>query len=249
MIDSKTLQLLRSWADQYETEDFIRKDPVQFPRAMFNTGGSIQDIEISAFIASWLAYGNRKQIIAKAHQLHDLMRWQPLRYIQSKEWAVFLNDKRTLYRFYKWSDFAALCQRLETVYGVQGSSLGQVIRSSEKSPLCAIIEVFRGIKGIPKTDESACKRICMFLRWMVRDNSPVDMGVWSDIISKKDLIIPLDTHVYSMARCLSLTNRKYEDMVTAQEITEGLKEVFPHDPVRADYSLFGYGINNKIFKV
>ena len=246
MIDSKTVQLLRSWADQYETEEFIRKDPVQFPRAMFNTGGSIQDIEISAFIASWLAYGNRKQIIAKAHQLHDLMRWQPLRYIQGKEWAVFLNDKRTLYRFYKWSDFAALCQRLESVYRVESRSMGQVITETEKSPLCAIIDLFQGVKGIPKTDDSACKRLCMFLRWMVRDNSPVDMGCWSDIISKRNLLIPLDTHVHSMALLLGLTKRKQEDMVTAKEITDKFRQVFPNDPSKGDFALFGYGINNKI---
>ena len=164
-MNRKLIQKLRSWADQYETRDFISTDPVQFPRSFFDTKASIQDIEISAFVTSWLAYGNRKQIIAKAQQLHLLMEWQPLEYIRSKRWAVFLSDDRTLYRFYKWSDFAALCQRLESVYRVESRSMGQVITKTEKSPLCAIIDLFQGVKGVPKTDDSACKRLCMFLRW------------------------------------------------------------------------------------
>lgn len=245
-MNRKLIQKLRSWADQYETRDFISTDPVQFPRSFFDTKAIIQDIEISAFVTSWLAYGNRKQIIAKAQQLHLLMEWQPLEYIRSKRWAVFLSDDRTLYRFYKWSDFASLCQRLESVYGVEHQSLGQVITKTEKSPLCAIIDLFQGVKGIPKTDDSACKRLCMFLRWMVRDNSPVDMGCWSDIISKRNLLIPLDTHVHSMALLLGLTQRKQEDMVTAIEITEKFRQVFPDDPSKGDFALFGYGINNKI---
>ena len=84
----------------------------------------------------------------------------------------------------------------------------------------------------------------MFLLWMVRSDSPVDMGVWSDIISKQDLLIPLDTHVYSMALSLRLTDRKQEDMVTAIEITDKFRQVFPNDPSKGDFALFGYGINN-----
>ena len=170
-MNKQIIQKLRSWADQYETSAFISSDPVQFPHSLYDCKASIQDIEISAFVTSWLAYGNRKQIIAKAEQLHLLMQWQPLEYIRSKRWAVFLSDDRTLYRFYKWSDFAALCQRLESVYRVESRSMGQVITETEKSPLCAIIDLFQGVKGIPKTDDSACKRLCMFLRWMVRDVS------------------------------------------------------------------------------
>ena len=245
-MNKQIIQKLRSWADQYETLAFISSDPVQFPHSLYDCKASIQDIEISAFVTSWLAYGNRKQIIAKAEQLHLLMQWQPLEYIRSKRWAVFLSDDRTLYRFYKWSDFASLCQRLESVYRVESRSMGQVITETEKSPLCAIIDLFQGVKGIPKTDDSACKRLCMFLRWMVRDNSPVDMGCWSDIISKRNLLIPLDTHVHSMALLLGLTKRKQEDMVTAIEITEKFRQVFPDDPSKGDFALFGYGINNKI---
>ena len=244
-MEKHNIQLLRSWADQYETSSFISDDPVQFPRSLYDRKASLQDIEISAFITSWLAYGNRKQIIDKARLIHKLMDWKPLEYIRSKWWELFLFDDRTLYRFYKWSDFAKLCQRLESVYRVENQSLGQVITKTDKIPLCAIIDVFRGVKGVPKTDESACKRLCMFLRWLVRDNSPVDMGVWSDIISKQDLLIPLDTHVYSMALSLGLTDRKQEDMITAIEITDEFRQVFPDEPSRGDFALFGYGINNK----
>ena len=131
-------------------------------------------------------------------------------------------------------------------------SLGAFAKSAAKTHqtvevLSALSAFFYelGIKGmVPSPKSSVAKRPCMFLRWMVRFDSPVDMGVWSDIISKQDLLIPLDTHVYSMALSLGLTDRKQEDMVTAIEITDKFRQVFPNDPSKGDFALFGYGINN-----
>ena len=91
---------------------------------------------------------------------------------------------------------------------------------------------------------SACKRICMFLRWMVRRNSPVDMGLWMKL-DPKCLIIPLDTHVHRIAVKWWFTSRKHADMKAAVEITQFFKLMFPDDPVKGDFLLFGYGIEHK----
>lgn len=101
----------------------------------------------------------------------------------------------------------------------------------------------RTVSVIPKDTTSSCKRICMFLRWMVRDNSPVDLGLWADIIDKRTLIIPLDTHVMQEANRLGLISTRTTSMATAIKLTERLKEIFPDDPLKGDFALFGVGVD------
>lgn len=103
--------------------------------------------------------------------------------------------------------------------------------------------MFDNITGFTKNDKSACKRLNMLLRWMVRKNSPVDLGLWD--INPSKLIIPVDTHVRRMALELGLTKRKQADMKTAIEITNAMREIWPDDPAKGDFALFGYGINHK----
>ena len=98
-------------------------------------------------------------------------------------------------------------------------------------------------KLIPKDTVSACKRICMFLRWMVRDNSPVDLGIWSDFIDKRTLIIPMDTHVVNEAIALKLIDSLSTSMSNAIKLTKRLSKTFPDDPLKGDFALFGYGVN------
>ena len=97
---------------------------------------------------------------------------------------------------------------------------------------------------IPQNTQSSCKRLCMFLRWMVRDDSPVDLGIWSSFIDRKTLIMPLDTHVVQEANRLGLMNTKSTTMSAAKELTRILAKAFPDDPVRGDFALFGYGVNH-----
>lgn len=85
----------------------------------------------------------------------------------------------------------------------------------------------------------------MFLRWMVRNSSPVDLGIWADFIDKKSLIIPLDTHVLNQGLRLGLIEGKSVSMVAARQLTDRLLRIFPDDPLRGDFALFGYGINTK----
>ena len=96
---------------------------------------------------------------------------------------------------------------------------------------------------VPKNTNSCCKRVCMFLRWMVRKGSPVDIGIWSELIDRRTLIMPLDTHVIQQAMQLGLLKSKSATMVAARRLTEELATFFPEDPLKADFALFGYGVN------
>ena len=98
---------------------------------------------------------------------------------------------------------------------------------------------------VPKNASSSCKRVCMFLRWMVRTDSPVDLGIWSDLISLRSLIMPLDTHVIQQSLQLGLITSKTTSMSVARKLTDKLLEIFPDDPLKADFALFGYGVNQK----
>ena len=88
------------------------------------------------------------------------------------------------------------------------------------------------------------KKISMMRRWMVRDDGKGDLGVWKNS-DKANLILPLDVHVYTQASALGLTTRRQKDIVTAQEITEAFKEIWPEDPCKGDFALFGYGVTQK----
>lgn len=96
---------------------------------------------------------------------------------------------------------------------------------------------------VPKNAQSSCKRLCMFLRWMVRDGSPVDLGLWSDIIDRRTLIMPMDTHVVQEANRLGLIHGKSTTMAAAIKLTDRLREIFPDDPLKGDFALFGYGVD------
>ncbi len=98
---------------------------------------------------------------------------------------------------------------------------------------------------VPKNTNSSCKRVCMFLRWMVRTDSTVDLGLWSDLIDQRSLIIPLDTHVIQQSLQLGLITSKTASMSVARKLTNKLLEFFPNDPLKADFALFGYGVNQK----
>ena len=93
---------------------------------------------------------------------------------------------------------------------------------------------------VPANASSACKRICLFLRWMVRE-PPVDLGLWKDFIRRESLIMPLDAHVLKQARKLKLLKKESATMATARKLTAIMDEVFPGDPLRGDFALFGQG--------
>lgn len=231
-------------AERYETEEFIKDDPIQFPHEVAKRGGSRRDIEISAILSSWLAYGNRKQFCSALQALHELMDYKPFEYLNSHSWRIFKDCDSTMYRFNTYHDLYALFDNLRIYYFdiYKPYLIGEVLRQSI-NPLQKLIDMFDNIKGFPINDKSACKRLNMLLRWMARKNSPVDLGLWN--IDPSKLIIPVDTHVHRMTFDLGLTKRRQADMKTALEITDAMREIWPEDPAKGDFALFGYGVNHK----
>lgn len=220
-------------AERFEQPEFIKTDPICLPHRYSER----KDIEVSAMISAWMAYGSRTVFLEKLNRLHDIMDnyGGPYKYIDSKAYLIDKQcDGDCLYRFYKWSDYYRLCDRINMVL------IEEVTLEGSVEQLC---NKFSGINGIPiPGSKSANKRINMFLRWMVRKNSTVDFGLWESIYPK-DLIIPLDTHVYQEAWKFGLTTRHSADLKTAIEITSAMKEIWPEDPVRGDFALYGLGIN------
>ena len=240
-VPQDTKDLLIRLAERYETEEFIKDDPIQFPHEVAKRGGGRRDIEISAILSSWLAYGNRKQFCLALQSLHELMGYKPFEYLNSYSWKIFKDHHDTMYRFYTYHDFYTLMDRLEILYSHDAFVFEDKL--SKYHPISYLIACFHDIKGFPKSNFSACKRLNMLLRWMARKNSPIDLGLWN--IKPSKLIIPVDTHVHRMALELGLTKRKQADMKTALEITDAMREIWPKDPAKGDFALFGYGINHK----
>lgn len=237
-------ELLIRLAERYETKEFIKGDPIQFPHEVAKRGGSVKDIEISAILSSWLAYGNRKQFCSTLQALHELMDYRPFEYLYSQSWRIFKDYDSTMYRFNTYHDLYALFDDLRIYYfDIHKPYLIGEVLSNNSNPLQKLIDMFDNIKGFPINDKSACKRLNMLLRWMARKDSPVDLGLWN--IDPSKLIIPVDTHVHRMALDLGLTKRKQADMRTALEITDAMREIWPEDPAKGDFALYGCGVNHK----
>lgn len=203
-----------------------------------------KDIEVSAFLTAWISWGNRRQIIRTAEHLDTaIFRSRPFHYLMSGEWTQFIGDNACFYRTQRNNDFALLMQRLQKVY-YDYKDLESAVREDANNGMdyaASLSRRFHGITGIADAGKgSPCKRLWFFLRWMVRTDGIVDLGIWRTL-SPENLIIPLDTHVFHTARELGLTTRRTADMRTALEITRRLKTVFPTDPALGDFALFGFG--------
>ena len=230
-------QQLCEWAKAYHQSQFIADDPVQFPNRY--RGGHKEDIEISGLLTAILSFGNRKMILRKADELDELMGHAPLRYVLSRQWTEDFpsDDISSFYRMVSYASFRGYFERLYPVYSA-GNTLEDALMAYNGSPmqrLCAFLGV---------SDRSPQKKLNMYLRWMVRQSSPVDFGIWTRM-SPSELIIPLDTHVCRMAYQLGLTASQTFSLHNARIITEALGELFPGDPCYGDFALFGYGVNHK----
>ena len=206
-----------------------------------------KDIEIMAVICSWLAYGNRLQINKKCHFAYNLMCGEPYKYLLSKDWQTYKTDNNSFYRLFKFSDFYNLMNSLYKIY-TEHSDLEEYInffieQNSNADYLDALIA---GIKanGIPKNKQSACKRLCLMLRWLVREDSNVDLGIWKSL-DKTKLYIPLDVHVNRVSRKLGLLKRNATDFKAVQELTKNCSKYYPEDPTIMDFALFGSGFTER----
>lgn len=247
-IARETAKLLRQYAIQYETAEFLNGDPSWF---MHQVEG-VQNQEAMALVTSVLSYGSRPVFMSKVDTLLRASSGEMHEWIMRGEYQQMFkaDDNGCFYRFYTNTVMAGFLNTYRNILQEYGS-LGTAVAENASDgyhALVRICELFNAKYNcvvIPKDTTSACKRLCMFLRWMVRDNSPVDLGLWSRFIDRRTLIIPLDTHVLQQSNRLGLLQSTNASMSTAKRLTSVLAEVFPDDPLRGDFALFGYGVNHK----
>lgn len=238
---------------QYNRPGFIENDPISIPHRFSKK----QDIEIAALFAATLAWGQRVTIIQSCTQLLDRMDNDPYNFVlhhretELKRFEKFVhrtfNSTDALYfiEFLKW--FYQRHTSLEDAFvPPEGSAdIGPGLVRFHKLFFSLPDHPLRTRKHIPTPErKSACKRLNMFLRWMVRsDNHGVDFGLWRKI-KPAQLICPCDVHVERVARRLGLLKRKQVDWLAAVELTEALRTFDANDPVKYDFALFGLGLES-----
>lgn len=245
---------LKSFLDEkvllYNTFNFIESDPIQIPH-LFSLK---EDIEIAGFLSATIAWGNRKMIIKNAHKMMDLMGNSPYDFVMSHNENGLERLETFVHRTFNGQDFASFIKGLQHIYknhdGLEAVfSKNQEPNSTQKS-ISEFKKIFFEIEHQHRTQKhisdplnnSAAKRINMFLRWMVRqDSKGVDFGIWTSI-SPANLSCPLDVHSGNVARKLGLLNRKQNDGKALLELDTHLRKLDAVDPVKYDFALFGLGV-------
>ncbi len=233
--------------------DFIFNDPVQFPRRFER----LQDIEMVAFLSAAIAWGKRKMICDNCEKMLHIMDNRPYEYVMEEAYEVLpdINIHRTFFaRNFKYMlrGFRAIFKQ----YGSLNNFAASLKVGGKETPSWYLVEQMQRIfsevnngatdsQCLPtQLKNTALKRINMALRWLVRNDGIVDMGVW-DCIKPSQLYIPLDVHVGDTVRALGMIERKANDKRTVLEVTEILRQMRPDDPVVYDFALFGIGIGDK----
>ncbi|QCR22665.1 TIGR02757 family protein [Pontibacter sp. SGAir0037] len=247
--------LLDNRYEKYNQPDFIPNDPVSIPHRFSKK----QDIEISGFFAAILAWGQRKTIIQNCLRLMALMDNAPHEFMvqhQEQDLTRFLgfkhrtfNDTDLLYLLYFFQQYYRQHDSLEKAFTGENNEV-----KSQRERLIHFHDTIFSLEEAPHRTKkhistparkSACKRLNMYLRWMVRkDDKGVDFGFWNTM-QMSDLVCPCDVHVERVGRRLGLITRKGMDWQTAEELTDHLRAFDPLDPVKYDYALFGLGVEEK----
>jgi uncharacterized protein (TIGR02757 family) len=245
---------LDSKVEQFNRPDFIELDPISIPHQYKKK----QDIEIAGLLTAVLAWGQRVTVINKSKELLSLMDNSPYDFLLNHKLADLKPLEKFKHRTFNSTDALYFVEALKNIYQ-KNSTLEEAFLVSASEPhvgtgLFNFHNIFFSLDDFPNRTKkhistperkSACKRINMYLRWMVRsDKKGVDFGLWKKI-SPSQLICPLDLHVERVARKLKLIKRKQVDWETAIELTANLKILDPADPVKYDFALFGLGIVEK----
>ncbi len=249
------IELIKSLAEKYETKDFLSGDPSCF----MHRYSSVRDVECVAFIAANLAFGRREQILSHVESIlsaagKDISAW-----IEDEKYRDFFpENQKSFYRMYTNHHMILFFDTLSKILREHGN-LGEFFKnewerkSSEEKYLHRVIaDAFPADCALlPHSKNSAAKKVNMLLRWLVRDNSPVDLGLWT-WYDKARLLLPLDTHVLQESARLGflgfdsngqVKTKKSANLNTAEWLTEICAEIFPDDPVKADFALFGSGVD------
>lgn len=247
---------LDSLNDRYNCAAFIEDDPISVPHRYT----AREDIEIAGMLASTIAWGQRKTIVRNAHRMVDMMDDAPFQFVTGATEADLKALNGFVHRTFNDFDFKYFVLSLQNIYRNHGG-LGGFFESryiSSGRDLRVVLSDFwklffetpsegrtrRHLSSIDKG--AACKRLNMFLKWMVRkDSHGVDLGIWQQIPSSA-LYLPLDVHSGNTARALGLLERKQSDWRAVEEVTARLREFDPTDPVKYDFALFCAGIYKEL---
>lgn len=245
---------LDQWVKKIEQPDYIDDDPILFMHA-FNQK---EDQLLAGFFAATMAWGRRDVVIRKVRDFLDRMDNRPADFIANFSDRDAKRFEGFKHRTFKPMDMKWLVKILQNIlqdYNSFEDFWTYCYQKADKSnrPLMSVFhEQFfaqhpeapqRTRKHVSNANKkSSCKRLYLFLRWAVRDDSPVDLGLM-DFLPQSELMIPLDVHVARQARALGLLSRTYNDWWAVQELTKALRLLDPQDPAKYDYALFGLGVN------
>ncbi len=240
--------------ERINVQSFAVADPVQFPRS-FADG---RDVEISALLCSTIAWGNRKMIVRNCRRLLDIMENSPYDYVRSKSYED-LDDAVNIHRTFFGRNLKYYLRGLHVLYARYGSLEAFAAASKAdcseipawtfaEALASSLAEANDGLKDIRCISVGATtplKRLNMALRWLVRDDGIVDIGLWK-VLNPSQLYIPLDVHVANVSRNLGLLQRRSNDKRAVLDLTTELRRWRPDDPVAYDFALFGIGMEQSL---
>lgn len=244
-------EILDKNVSEFNHLDFIANDPIQIPHRFTKK----EDIEISGFLTACIAWGNRVSILKSADKMMQIMNHKPFEFVKN-----YKSPKKLIpfvHRTFQADDFDFFLRSLGFIYengGLEQSFKNDENISGVKGRIIQFRKLFLKTDHLQRSEKhlsnplsgSACKRINMFLRWMVRkDDCGVDFGIWQSIFMS-ELYVPLDLHTGNTARALGLLKRNKNDWTALEELQTILLLMDPQDPVKYDFALFGLGINKKI---
>ncbi len=248
------LSFLKEFLDEkvvlYNNQNFIDSDPVQIPHLFTEK----EDIEIAGFLSATIAWGNRKSIITNSHKMMTLMGNSPYDFVMAHNQSQLDLLENFVHRTFNNVDFIQFIKSLQHIYtnhnGLEAVFAKNIALNSTQNSISEFKKIFFEIPHTSRTKKhisdpmqgSAAKRINMFLRWMVRQDSlGVDLGIWKSIPTSS-LSCPLDVHSGNVARKLNLLTRKQNDAKAVLELDTALRKLDANDPVKYDFALFGLGI-------
>lgn len=252
-INEDIKELLELKVSQYNNPSFIEFDPVSIPHRY----SKCEDIEIAGFLAATISWGNRKAILQHAARMMEAMDDAPADFIRNHTTSERKKLQKVIHRTFNGEDCMAFAKCLQHLYlhcgGLQ-DAFNLPAAATLRERILHFRKLFFSTPHPSRTEKhvsdpskkSSAKRICMFLRWMVRrDKKGVDFGIWQHI-SPAELCLPLDVHTGNVSRSLGLLQRKQNDWQAVEEVTAKLRELDPLDPVKYDFALFGIGVNKEL---
>ncbi len=250
MKQSELKDFLNEKVELYNNPKFIESDPIQIPH-LFSLK---EDIEISGFLAATISWGNRKMIIQNSNKMMQIMGNSPHDFVMSHNENNLEKLENFVHRTFNFIDLNTFIYSLQNIYKNHSGLESVFAKHQEKESLQKSISEFKKVffeinhqyrtqKHVSDPlNNSAAKRINMFLRWMIRNDSKgVDLGIWKTISPSK-LSCPLDVHSGNVARKLGILTRKQNDAKALLELDTKLRRLDQNDPVKYDFALFGLGV-------